>query len=178
MNRIFVRNLLGIALLLSATAFCALLGAAELRQPRPGLITGGPPTPEQLDQLVADGVHTVIDLRPAGEGDAARQEAQINARGLRFHRLPIAGADDLTAANAATLKRLLDESGDGVLLHCASGNRVGALLALMAVQQEQANPEQAMQLGKAAGMKSLEPVMAQRLLPQSAEKRDCVGATC
>lgn len=178
MNRTIVRTLVNAALLLSVAAFCALLGATELRQPRPGLTTGGPPTPEQLDRLAADGVHTVIDLRPAGEGDAAQQEAQVRARGLRFHRLPIAGADDLTAANAAALKQLLDESGDGVLLHCASGNRVGALLALMAAQQERASPGDAMQLGKAAGMKSLEPAVAQRLLPQSADKQDCTGATC
>lgn len=167
-----------VAVFLLTWSFALSTHAGELNQSRPGLITGGPPTTEQLNELAADGVHTVIDLRPVGEGDAAVQEAQARARGLRFHRLPIAGAADLTPANASALKQLLDQSGDGVLLHCASGNRVGALLALMAVQEEGASAEQALQLGKAAGMKSLEPAVVRQLLPQAESKQDCVGAIC
>ena len=77
--------------------------------------------------------------------------------------MPIAGAQDLTPANATALKKLLDESGDGVLLHCASGNRAGALLALMAAQEERLPPAQALELGKQAGMKSLSPVVEEKL---------------
>lgn len=178
MNHLFVRSLLNIALLLFAASCCAALGAAELRQPRPGLFTGGPPSAEQLDELAAQGVHTIIDLRPANEGNAAEQETLATARGLRFHRLPVADAGDLTPANAAALKQLLDQSGDGVLLHCASGNRVGALLALMAAQEEGASAEHALQLGRAAGLKSLEPVIAPRLQPEAADTQDCTGRAC
>ena len=57
-----------------------------------------------------------------------------------------------------------DKEDDGeVLLHCASGNRVGALLALAAVQVDGASPEAALTLGRAAGLKSLEPVVMERL---------------
>jgi uncharacterized protein (TIGR01244 family) len=178
MNRLSVRSLLKITLLLFAASCCSALGAAELRQPRPGLFTGGPPSAEQLDELATQGVHTVIDLRPTSEGDALEQEAQVKARGLRFHRLPVSGAGDLTPANAAALKQLLDQSGDGVLLHCASGNRVGALLALMAVQEEGASAQHALQLGKAAGLKSLEPAIAPRLQLEAAATQDCTGVAC
>ena len=142
----------------------ALLAQAdELRQPRPGLHTGGQPSLAQLDALAAQGVRTVIDLRAPGEDRGYDEARELRQRGMNYLRLPITGAQDLSPANAASLKTLLDASGQGVLLHCASGNRAGALLALMAAQQEQLAPAQALELGKAAGMKSLAPVVAEQL---------------
>lgn len=144
--------------------------AGEFAQPRPGLRTGGQPSLEQLDALPAQGVRTVIDLRPDSEDHGYDEARELQQRKLKYLRLPIAGAQDLTPANATALKKLLDTSGDGVLLHCASGNRVGALLALMAAQEEHLPPEQALALGKQAGMKSLSPVVAEKLgLPPEAK---------
>ena len=82
---------------------------------------------------------------------------------MDYIALPIAGVDDITPANAAALHALLKERDGEVLLHCASGNRVGALLALAAVQVDGASPEAALTLGRAAGLKSLEPVVMERL---------------
>lgn len=154
------RNLLALFALLGITAFA---NAGDFTQPRAGLHTGGQPSLEQLDALPAQGVRTVIDLRADGEDRGYDEAAELQRRELRYLRLPIAGAQDLTPANAAALKRLLVESGHGVLLHCASGNRVGALLALMAAQEEQLPPAQALELGKQAGMKSLAPAVAEKL---------------
>jgi uncharacterized protein (TIGR01244 family) len=116
-----------------------------------------------LADFAAAGVGTVIDLRTASE-DRGYDEAQaIRALGLRYVHLPVAGADGLSAANARALKQALDASSGEVLLHCASGNRVGALMALMANQEEGATPEQALALGKQAGLSSLEPQVRERL---------------
>ena len=75
---------------------------------------------------------------------------------------PIAGKGDITAANADALGALLDQHGDGVLLHCASGNRAGALLALGAARAGMPAAE-ALALGRKAGLASLEPVVAAQL---------------
>ncbi len=144
-------------------AFAAQAHAVDFSQPRAGLYTGGQPTAEALETLSRQGVRTVIDLRAESEDRGFDEEAETGKLGLRYIRLPIANADDLTPANAAALGKILHESGDGVLLHCASGNRAGALLALMAAQQEQATPEQALDLGRRAGLKSLEPQVARKL---------------
>lgn len=137
--------------------------AGDFTQPRPGLHTGGQPTAEQLADFSKQGVRTVIDLRAPGEDRGYDEAAVAGQHGMRYERLPIAGADDLTAANAAALKKLLQDGGDNVLLHCASGNRVGALLALMAKQEEGASNEKALELGRQAGLKSLAPVVEQKL---------------
>ena len=137
--------------------------AGDFAQPRPGLHTGGQPTLEQLDALPTQGVHTVIDLRPDSEDHGYDEARELQQRDLKYLRLPIAGPQDLTPANASALKKLLDASGEGVLLHCASGNRAGALLALMAAQEEGTPPAEALELGKQAGMTSLAPVISEKL---------------
>lgn len=167
--RHFFRHGMAATLLLSALA-CAAgdpgSGPGQaLAQPRPGLHTGGQPTLQQVDALAAQGVRTVIDLRGDDEARGYDEAAELQRRGIAYKRLPIRGADDLTADNAVALKALLDESGGGVLLHCASGNRVGALLALMAQQEEGATPQQALELGKRAGLGSLQPVVERKLQP-------------
>ena len=155
---------LGFALSLVFLFFItATAQAGDFAQPRPGLRTGGQPTPEQLDALATQGVRTVIDLRPDSEDHGYDEARAAGQRNLRYVQLPIAGPEDLTPTNAAALKRLLDDSDGDVLLHCASGNRAGALLALMAAQEERMPAQQALELGKAAGMKSLIQVVAERL---------------
>lgn len=151
-------------LLFSAVLACASnANAGDFSEPRPGLHTGGQPTAAQLDALAAQGVRTVIDLRTDGEDRGFDEAGAASERHLRYLHLPISGASDLTPANAEKLAQLLRANPGGVLLHCASGNRVGALLALMAAQQEHLPPEQALALGRKAGLKSLEPTVEQAL---------------
>ena len=147
--------------LLCAASFAAT--AHDFVQPRPGLHTGGQPSRDDLARLQAEGVRTVIDLRAPQEDRGYDQAAEVRRLGMDYIALPIAGKDDITPANAAALHALLKERDGEVLLHCASGNRVGALLALAAVQVDGASPEAALTLGRAAGLKSLEPVVMERL---------------
>jgi uncharacterized protein (TIGR01244 family) len=153
----------GLALVLLLSALAPAVSATEFTEPKPGLHTGAQPTQEDLAALSRQGVRTVIDLRTDEEDRGFDEAAVVERHGMRYVQLPIGGANDLTAENATLLKQALDHSGDGVLLHCASGNRVGALLALMAAQHEDATPAEALDLGKRAGLKSLEPAVAEKL---------------
>ena len=136
---------------------------APFAQPRANLFTGGQPTARQLATFAADGVRTVIDLRAADEPRGYDEAAVAGTLELRYVALPIADTAALTAANAAALQRALAASEGAVLLHCASGNRVGALLALMAAEQEGISAETALDLGQRAGLKSLQPLVRERL---------------
>jgi uncharacterized protein (TIGR01244 family) len=153
----------GLALVLLFASLAPLARATEFTEPKPGLHTGGQPTAEDLAAFSRQGVRTVIDLRTDEEDRGFDEAAEAKRQGMRYVRLPIGGAGDLTSENAALLKQALDESGDDVLLHCASGNRVGALLALMKAQHEDATPAEALEFGKRAGLKSLEPAVAEKL---------------
>lgn len=136
-----------------------------LRRPRPGLLSGGQPGPEAWSELAAQGVTTVINLRTAEEMDGRDAAAEVEAAGMTYHGLPISGVGDLDAENAAALWRLVEAAPGPVLVHCASGNRVGALLALGAAQEGGMPPEQALEFGRSAGLASprLEPQVRERL---------------
>lgn len=153
--------------LLCACAITALAG--EFTQPRPGLHTGGQPTAEDLKRLKDEGVRTVIDLRGPQEARGYDEAGEAKALGLAYVALPISGKDDINAENARALHALLQDREGGVLLHCASGNRVGALLALDAAAQG-ASREDALELGRQAGLKSLEPVVVEQLGKPGAAK--------
>jgi uncharacterized protein (TIGR01244 family) len=119
------------------------------------LITGGQPSAMDLEQLKSAGVTKVINLRTANEKVDYDEQAKAEALGFTYISLPIAGSDDVTSENAAQLDLLL-QGNEKVLLHCASGNRVGALLAIRAHEIEGKPVAESLQLGRAAGMSSLE----------------------
>ena len=73
--------------------------------------------------------------------------------------MPI-GAGDINYDKARELAELLDRAEGPILLHCASANRVGALLALN-VYEETGNTELALETGRAAGMTRLEKVVTE-----------------
>ena len=131
------------------------------RQPLPRLLTGGQPSDEQLEALAAAGYRTIVDLRPEGEkGAPADEPERVVALGMRYVRIPIAGAGDLTEESSRALDEVLDrEDAYPAVVHCASGNRVGALLALRAARLEGAAPEAALELGLDAGLTRLEPAV-------------------
>lgn len=143
----------------------------------PGLHAGGQPTAADLERLQAQGVRTVIDLRGEDEHRGYDEAAEAHRLGLAYVSLPVAGADGINAANADALQALLAGHGDGVLLHCGSGNRVGALLALGSANAGMAH-EDALALGRKAGLTSLEPTVVERLqAPAPAgEAGDCGNA--
>ncbi len=128
------------------------------KRPFPGILTGGQPTPEQLRMAQQNGFKTIVNLRPRseqGEWDEASTAAEL---GLRYISIPVAGAAGVSAANARYLIEALDDPTNyPVLVHCASGNRVGALFAIDAGKRRGKNIDEAVEIGRSAGLTRLEP---------------------
>ena len=150
-------RLLGVMLMLLGTTAAA--SGLPFPQPLPQVYTAGQPSEEQLTQAAAAGVRTVIDLRQADEARGFDEAAAVAGHGLRYVQVPVSGAEGLTVANARALQQALEAArADGpVLLHCASGNRVGALLALIHAKLDGGDTEAAIALGRQAGLTKLEP---------------------
>lgn len=137
--------------------------AAPWHQPRPGLYTGGQPAPVDWAALKALGVTMVVNLRPDAEMAGRNEAAEVAAAGMAYIGIPVAGADAVNADNARRLWTLLKTSDAPVFVHCASGNRAGALLAIGAAHSGGMTPEAALEFGRKAGLTSLEPVVRERL---------------
>jgi uncharacterized protein (TIGR01244 family) len=123
-------------------------------EPIDGLTTAGQPDEAAFRVFAENGYRVVIDLRTAGEDRGLDEPAFVEALGMKYIAMPIDGPD-INFEKARELDELLDSYDEPVLLHCASSNRVGALLALHAFA-ETGDAELALERGRAAGMKSLE----------------------
>ncbi|SDE20955.1 beta-lactamase hydrolase domain-containing protein [Kordiimonas lacus] len=150
------------------------LDLANARVVSDKLTTGGQPTKADLGRLKEAGFTTVVNLRRDGE-TTKRDDPEVaklfnfdeaeaaSSIGLSYFHLPISSKDGLTAENAKLLDDALKAAPGPVLLHCGSGNRAGALLALRAYHVEGKQPDEALAIGKAAGLKSLEPKVRTQL---------------
>lgn len=131
----------------------------------PGRYASGAPSPADLAALAEAGVRTVISLRTAIEAPDDPTSEITAALGMRYVRLPIAGPADLDEPTIRRFGELLDDAcaKGGVLVHCATANRVGALVALDAALNNGLAPDAALALGRTAGLTGLEPAVVERL---------------
>ncbi|HVI58712.1 MAG TPA: protein tyrosine phosphatase family protein [Luteimonas sp.] len=126
------------------------------RQPLPRVYSAGQPGPGEWTAIAAQGVTTIVDLRPDAERPGRDEAAEVRAAGLDYRQIPVAGPRDLTPEAAHALWQAIETAPGQVLVHCASGNRAGALLAIAAVREGGMAPEQALAAGRKGGMANTE----------------------
>jgi protein tyrosine phosphatase (PTP) superfamily phosphohydrolase (DUF442 family) len=127
-----------------------------------GVTSAGQPDEAALEVFADSGYATVIDLRGAGEDRGFDEAATVEELGLHYVTMPIDDKDAISYDNARRLDKLRDEYPGPALVHCGSGNRVGALLALRA-SLDGADDATALALGREGGLTSLEGVVRERL---------------
>ncbi len=140
----------------------------DILQPLPGVFAAAQPSPGQLASLAAEGIRTVINLRAPNEQVEFDEASEVENLGLRYVSIPISGPQDVTHENAARFSRELEDalSAGDVLVHCATANRVGAMLALDQGLTRGKPMAEALAIGRAGGLVTLEPkvtaMLAQR----------------
>ena len=122
--------------------------------PVDGISAAGQPDEAAFKVFAENGYVAVIDLRTAGEDRGLDEVAVVEGLGMEYVSLPI-GRDDITMSKARELDELIGQYDGPVLVHCASSNRVGALLALQKFD-ETGDAEISLETGRAGGLKSLE----------------------
>ncbi len=132
--------------------------------PIKGVLVGGQPSIEQLEEAAGAGYRTIVNLRGPGEKGSWDQAPKAAELGLRYIEIPIAGAGDLNAENARKLAAIVDAPLSlPAMVHCASGNRVGGLFALKAFHVDGVSAEEALAAGLEAGLTRLEDTVKERL---------------
>lgn len=130
------------------------------------VLSGGQPTVEQFEQAAAAGFRTVVNLRTPGEEGVWDEAPKAEELGLRYVAIPVAGVEGLTVENARDLAEIFDDPGARpLMIHCGSGNRIGALFALKAYHLDGESTEAALEIGRNAGLTrlELEEVVKERL---------------
>lgn len=137
-----------------------------------GIYAGGQPSEAEFKDLRPTGFRRVIDLRPPSE-DRGFDEAKAAAlHKLEYVCFSIAGEAELTLTHVKQLDALLsDPAKPMTLVHCGSSNRVGALLALRAAWLKDATSEEALAVGRSAGLTGLEPAVRAAIAKQRPSPR-------
>jgi len=152
------------------------LGIPNERAISNGLVVGGQPAEQSLRTAQSAGYGTVITLRAAGEPDTEGEQELVEELGMRFVSIPVDRETGLTADNARRLDAALAEAGEApVLLHCGSGNRVTALLAIRAFLVEGLGVDAALGRMRDWGLSRLEAKVREVLEALCADEpgRDC-----
>jgi len=131
----------------------------NFKRPRPHLITGGQPEAKAWKPIADAGVTVVVNLRPDSELPGRDEAQEVKEANLTYVNVPVVGPVSLNKEQALELWKVIKNSEGAVLVHCGTGNRCGALLALTEAWFDQCETEDAVAFGKQAGLSDLEPVV-------------------
>ena len=87
----------------------------------------GQPSATDLGLYAEQGLRTVVSLRGENESIGYDERARAAELGLAYENLPYSKPEQLDDAFFARARELLGSAPRPLLVHCASGNRVGAL---------------------------------------------------
>jgi uncharacterized protein (TIGR01244 family) len=155
-----------------------LVPIPNARVTKTGLLVGGQPTPEQLEAIHQAGYRMIVNLRTEAEVGDEGEQAAVERMGLKYVSIPVAGADGLTEDNARALDKALQ--GMDVLpavVHCATGQRVSALMGLKAFVVDRLSAAAAIDVAKSLGLTKLETALRARIaeICKSDKSRNCEG---
>lgn len=98
--------------------------------------TGAQPRSEHLEKLKAEGVKSILNLRPAGEHRAAEEEAKVKELGLQYFNIPVVFGEPKEEQVAEFFKITDERNNFPIFIHCAAGIRVGAFWLIRRVLRD------------------------------------------
>ncbi len=101
------------------------------------------------EELKDNGFVTILDLRTPQEG-TADEKIRVEKIGMKYVNIPIYGGS-ISDKQIKQFTEIIDKSEKPLLVHCGSGNRVGALLSLYNIKKGVPN-NIAYKIGRASGM--------------------------
>lgn len=121
-------------------------GIANAGQPLYDVATAGQPEKEHLQRLTDAGYKTVVDLRTPEECPPPDEWGiAVRSAGLEYVNIPV-GHEDIDDKTFDRFRQLMhNPECRPTLIHCASANRVGALLLPFLVRYGEASREAALQ---------------------------------
>lgn len=129
-------------------------GLRNADQPLEGVATAGQPEEGHFGRLAAAGYRTVIDLRGPGEDRGLDEPEAVRRVGMEYANVPVK-RDDVDDETFERFRELMAEPEcRPVLVHCASANRVGALLIPYLILDEGMAAQEASLAASSVGLRS------------------------
>jgi len=143
------------------TVSSPLINLSNGQVPFDGVLAGGQPTFDQIKQAGETGFKAVINLRTDKElPDPAQELTWVVGAGMKYIHIPVDGAEGLTKENTKIFAEALSKSENyPLIVHCKSGQRVGAMFALKAFHCDEKSIEESLMIGERAGLTTLTPIV-------------------
>lgn len=138
-----------------------LINLPNYQVPFDGVLTGGQPTFDQIKQAAETGFKAVINLRTDNElPDPVQELGWVEESGMKYFHIPISVPEGLTPQNTKVFADVLSKPENyPIIVHCKSGNRVGAMFALKAFYIDEKEIDEALLIGERAGLIKLAPTV-------------------
>lgn len=134
----------------------ALAGVPNACQVLPHLVTGGQPSAEHFAALREAGVEVIIDLRDPMEPRPFDQPELMRELGFEYVTIPVTPATMTRENLNRVLAAVREAAPRSMLVHCASGNRVGGALYPWLVLDHGFSEEEATTAAMRMGLRSVE----------------------
>ena len=117
---------------------------------------GGATTPEAVPELKKMGFASIINLRLPSEPGAnvEGEAAAAKAAGINFFNIPFSGGSPDPAVADAFLAAITTKSNEPAYIHCAAGNRAGAMWMIKRLVVDHWDTEKAFTEATALGLTS------------------------
>lgn len=133
-------------------------------RPDANTIVCGALNEEKVIALAKAGVELVINLQP-NEELSFDEAAAVERANMHYEHVPINGATELKQLKILAFDNVLRQyHNKKIAMHCGSGNRVGAAIALRAGWLRGRKMDTAMARGRSHGLTKLEQEVHNRLL--------------
>ncbi len=129
-------------------------GSIERLHTMGGIFLASQPSVADLEQAAKAGVRTVINQRHASEIKDFDEREVVISLGMDYDNPAWNGAEELTDAVIDRTRGLLRSAERPILLHCASGNRVGAIWLAYRVADGGLSWDEAIAEARMVGLKS------------------------
>jgi protein tyrosine phosphatase (PTP) superfamily phosphohydrolase (DUF442 family) len=122
--------------------------------PLPGVATGGQPAAEDFARFAAAGYKAVVDLRDSSEARGFDPVRVAQDAGLEYIRIVVTPGHLGAGQFDAFREVMRDEARRPILVQCATGNRVGAIMIPYLVLDRGLSRRKALELAKEMGLHS------------------------
>jgi protein tyrosine phosphatase (PTP) superfamily phosphohydrolase (DUF442 family) len=124
--------------------------------PLEGVATAGQPSGAAWSELARAGYRTVVDLRAAEEPRDHDEPAAVRGAGMEYVSLPVSQPTLRDATFDSFRDVMRDADRRPIFVHCATSNRVGALLLPYFALDEKLPLPDATRLAQEAGLRNLD----------------------
>jgi uncharacterized protein (TIGR01244 family) len=149
-----MKNFIGVGIILMAFSLAFALPLNEipnLQRATEGIYTAGQPSEEGFKQAAAFGIRTVINVLPEKQWLAGETE-MVTLNNMKYRSVPVY-LNDFRKQTVDQFAELLRNSDRPILIHCATGNHVGAVWFAYRVLVDKAPLVVGLKEGRRIGMR-------------------------